>query len=132
MDVLDNQNCFVCGENNPVGLKTSIQVDRDAMSAQCTLTIPTEYQGWEGMVHGGIISALLDEVAAYAGMIVAKTVVTGELKTRFRKPVPVGQQITVSAQVVKHSRRGVMVDAQLSIQDEILASAEAKMVVVRA
>lgn len=83
------------------------------------------------MVHGGIISALLDEVSAYAGMTVATTVVTGELTTRFRKSVPVEQEITVFAQVIKQVRRVVMVEATLVMQGEVLASSEAKMMVVR-
>jgi uncharacterized protein (TIGR00369 family) len=131
MNVFDNQYCFVCGQDNPVGIKTSIKVDKDTQSAQCTLAVSAEYQGWKGMVHGGIISALLDEVSAYAGMTVTDTVVTGELTTRFRKPVPVEQEITVSAQVVKQARRVVMVEAQIVMQGEVLASAEAKMMVVR-
>lgn len=131
MEVLNNQYCFVCGKDNPVGIKTNIDVDKESLKAQSVLAVPEEYQGWKGMVHGGIISALLDEVSAYAGMIVADTVVTGELKTRFHKPVPVGQEICVSARVVKHSRRTVLVEAQLTMQDEVLASSEAKMVMVR-
>jgi uncharacterized protein (TIGR00369 family) len=131
MDISDNQYCFVCGKDNPVGFKTRIEVDRDAQSAQCTLVVPAEYQGWKDMVHGGIISALLDEVSAYAGMTISNTVVTAELKTRFRKPVPVEQEITVSAQVIDQVRRAVMVEAKLTMQGEVLASAEAKMMVVR-
>lgn len=131
MDISDNQYCFVCGPDNPVGFKTTITVNKETKSAQCTLSVPAEYQGWKGMVHGGIISALLDEVSAYAGMTVADTVVTAELKTRFRKPVPVGQEISVSAQVVNQVRRTVIVEARLTIQDEVLASAEAKMMAVR-
>lgn len=131
MEVSDNRYCFVCGPDNPVGLKTNLEVDRDSQSARCTLAVPAEYQGWQGMVHGGIISALLDEVSAYAGMTVAATVVTGELTTRFRKSVPVEQEITVSAQVIKQVRRVVMVEATLVMQGEVLASSEAKMMVVR-
>jgi len=136
MEVSDNQHCFVCGQDNPVGLKTMIDVDRidvdrDAQSAQFTLAVPADFQGWKGMVHGGIISALLDEACAYAAMTFAGTVVTAELKTRFRKPVPVEQEVTVSAQVVKPTRRTVMVEAKLTMQGEVLASAEAKMMVVR-
>lgn len=131
MEVSDNQCCFVCGPDNPVGFKARIEVDQDKRSAQCTLAVAAEYQGWQGMVHGGIISALLDEVSAYAGMTVGSTVVTGELTTRFLKPVPVEQEISVSAQVVKQTRRVVMVVAQLVMQGQLLASAEAKMIVVR-
>jgi len=130
MDVADNQYCFVCGQNNPLGLKATLEVDREAQSASSTLVIPAEFQGWQDMVHGGIISALLDEVCAYAGMTVGHPVVTGELKTRFRKPVPVEQEVTVSARVVKQARRAVQVEAQLTMGGQLLASAEAKMVVV--
>lgn len=131
MEVSDNQYCFVCGSDNPVGFKATIEVDSDKQSAQCTLAVAAEYQGWKGVVHGGIISALLDEVSAYAGMTVSDTVVTGELTTRFLKPVPVEQDLTVSAQVVKQLRRVVTVEARLVMQGEILASSEAKMVVMR-
>ena len=131
MDVSDNQYCFVCGQDNPIGFQTNIMVDREAQSAQITLAVPAEFQGWKGMVHGGIISVLLDEVSAYAGMTVADTVVTGELKSRFHKPVPVEQEITVSAVVISQTRRTVMVEAKLTMQGEVMASAEAKMVIVR-
>ena len=131
MEVSDNQYCFVCGSENPVGFKTRIEVDSDKQRAQCTLAVAAEYQGWQGMVHGGIISALLDEVSAYAGMTVSDTVVTGELTTRFLKPVPVEQELTVSAQVIKQLRRVVTVEARLVMQGEVLASAEAKMVAIR-
>lgn len=131
MDISDNQYCFVCGRDNPLGFKANIEVNREQLSAQCTLAVPAEYQGWQGMVHGGVISALLDEVSVYAGMTVAEPVVTGELKTRFRKPVPVEYEVTVSAQVVKQDRRTILVEAQLTMQGELLASAEAKIVILR-
>jgi len=131
MKISDNQYCFICGQKNPHGLKVTMEVDREAKTATCALSVPAEYQGWQGMVHGGIISALLDEVCAYAGMTVADTVVTGELKTRFRKPVPVEQEVTVSATVTRQVRRTILVEAQLTMAGAVLASAEAKMVIAR-
>ncbi len=131
MNISDNQYCFICGHRNPVGLKATMKVDREGKSAACTLVIPSEYQGWKDMVHGGIISALLDEVCVYAGMTVSDSVVTGELKTRFRKPVPVEQEVTVSARVTNQVRRTVQVEAQLTLEGVVLASAEAKLVIVR-
>ncbi len=131
MKISDNRYCFICGAENPHGLKAKLEVDRKAQSATCTLAVPAEYQGWQGMVHGGIISALLDEVCVYAGMTLADSVVTGELKTRFRSPVPVEQEVTVSAQVINQIRRTVMVEAQLTMEGTLLANAEAKLVIVR-
>jgi uncharacterized protein (TIGR00369 family) len=131
MKIADNQYCFVCGLRNPVGLKVTMGVDRESKSAACTIVIPSEYQGWKDMVYGGIISALLDEVCAYAGMTVGESVVTGELKIRFLKPVPVEQEVIVTARVVNHTRRTVQVDAQFTMKGQVLASAEGKMVIVR-
>jgi len=131
MEVSDNSYCFICGKDNPLGFKAAIEVDREQRRAQCTVTIPAEFQGWQKMVHGGIIASLLDEVCAHAGMTVSESVVTGELKTRFRRPVPVGREVTASAQVTEQVRRTVLVVAQLHLQGELMASAEAKMVIVR-
>ena len=132
MKVSDNQYCFVCGSKNPLGLNAKLEIDRKAQRAECKLSVPAEFQGWEGIVHGGIISALLDEVCVYAGMTVADSVVTGELKTRFRYPLPVEKVVTVCAQVVKQVRRTVLVKAKLSMEGVVLAHAEAKLVVMRA
>lgn len=131
MKVFDNRFCFICGQDNPLGFKAGIETDRQQRSAQFTVTIPAEFQGWQEMVHGGIISALLDEVCAHAGMTVTDTVVTGELKTRFRHPVPVGREVTLRARVTDQQRRTVLVEGQLLMQGRLMASAEARMVVVR-
>ena len=132
MKISNDQYCFICGPGNPVGLQAKINVDQQSHSAACTLVIPMEYQGWKDLVHGGILSALLDEVCAYAGMTMAKTVVTGELKTRFHKPVPVEQEVMVSAKVIRRERRIILVEAQVTMEGVVLTSSEAKMVIVNA
>ena len=71
------------------------------------------------------------ELATGTKLYSGDSVVTGELKTRFRSPVPVAQQVTVSARVVNQVRRTVLVEAKLVMQGKVMASAEAKMVVVR-
>jgi uncharacterized protein (TIGR00369 family) len=131
MQVADNRRCFICGINNPIGLKTRPQRDEAAGRAWMTVTIPAEYQGWEGVVHGGMIAALLDEVSAYAAMGVSKQIVTAELNIRYLKPVPVGCEVSVEAQVRERLRRTIMVDAVMTLSGEELARAEARMVVLK-
>lgn len=131
MDISDNKYCFICGKDNPVGLKADVQVDQQAKSASCRVSVPAEFQGWQGMAHGGIIGALLDEVCAYAGMTVAMPVVTGELKTRYRKPVPVDHMLTISARVTDQRRSTLTVEAELAADGMVLASAVATMVIVK-
>ena len=132
MQVTDNRCCFICGVNNPIGLKTRPSRDEAAGRAWLSVVIPEEFQGWAGVAHGGIIAALLDEVCAYAVMGVSKQIVTAELKIRYLKPVPVGREVTVAAEVRDLVRRSIAVEASLSCAGEILVRAEARMVVLKA
>jgi len=131
MQVTDNRCCFICGANNPIGLKTRPSRDEAAGRAWLSVVIPAEFQGWAGVAHGGIIAALLDEVCAYAVMGVSKQIVTAELTIRYLKPVPVGREVTVAAELRERVRRAISVDAQLTCDGETLARAEARMVVLR-
>lgn len=131
MQVTDNRGCFICGVNNPIGLKTRPSRDEASGRATLTVVIPAEFQGWEGVVHGGITAALLDEVSAYAGMSVSKQIVTAELNIRYLKPVPIGREITIEAQVREQVRRSVLVDAVMTCAGEVLTRAEARMMVLK-
>ena len=131
MQVADNRCCFICGPSNPIGLKVKPCRDETTGRAWMTVVIPPEYQGWEGMAHGGIVAALLDEVSAYAGMSVSKQIVTAALNIRYLKPVPIGREVTVEAQVREQVRRSVMVEAVMTCQGVVLARAEGRMVVLK-
>jgi len=132
MQVTDNRCCFICGADNPVGLKSRPTRDEAAGRAWLNVVIPESFQGWEGVAHGGIIAALLDEVCAYAVMGVSKQVVTAELTVRYLKPVPLGREVTVEAHMRERVRRSITVDAQLTCEGQTLARAEARMVVLKA
>lgn len=131
MQVSDNRCCFICGPHNPIGLKVKPERDEAAGRAWLTVVIPADFQGWEGVAHGGIVAALLDEVSVYAGMGISKQIVTAELTTRYVRPVPVGRDIVVEAKVREHIRRSIRVDAQLTCEGEVLARSEARIVILR-
>jgi hypothetical protein len=59
----NSEDCFICGMENPAGFKLSFHEYPDG-TVRSSLKIKTEYQGWPGIVHGGIIASLLDEVTA--------------------------------------------------------------------
>jgi len=71
-----------------------------------TFTAGPEHQGYDGIMHGGLVSTILDEVMA--GSLYAKglNAVTAKLEVRFRKPTPIGQQLTIIGKIV--GRRGNM------------------------
>lgn len=131
MQVSDNHCCFICGSENPIGLKVRPQRDEAAGRAWLKVVIPAEFQGWEGVAHGGIIAALLDEVSAYATMSVSKQVVTAELNVRYLKPVPLGREITVEAHLRERVRRSITVDAVMTCEGEVLARSTGRMVVLK-
>lgn len=125
----DYDKCFGCGSGNPIGLKLRFE-NRNGL-ARAEFTPGPEYQGWPGVVHGGIISAVLDEAMGYAALFQGKKVVTGKLEIRFRKPAPVGEKLTIEGRVVRESKLFLVTEAAVSLGDgTLLAEATGVMVII--
>jgi len=99
-----NQWCFACGTENPIGLQLTFTEKDESYST--IFTAGPQHQGYDGIMHGGLVSTVLDEVMA--GYLYAKgfNAVTAKLEVRFRKPTPIGQQLTVIARIA--NKRGTM------------------------
>lgn len=130
MKVADDSSCFVCGAENPIGLKAEFSTDVEGCSSHATLQLPAEFQGWQDVIHGGILASLLDEACIYACRAKADQCVTAELQIRFRKPVPVGAMVVVSGQLTDSSRKIWQASAQLKIDDTLYAEAAAKVFIL--
>ena len=99
-----NQWCFVCGKENPIGLQlTFIEKDESYIT---TFTARPEYQGYDGIMHGGLVSTILDEVMVRYLNAKGLNAVTAKLEVRFRKPTPIGQQLTATGRIA--GKRGNM------------------------
>jgi acyl-coenzyme A thioesterase PaaI-like protein len=109
--VREDHWCFGCGRQNPIGLKLTFFDDRDGVWAPWTPL--REHQGYEGIVHGGLITTVLDEVMGWAIYIRKLWAVTGSINVRFRKPVHVGEELTARAWVESVHGRKVDVRANL-------------------
>lgn len=85
-------------------------------------------------MHGGVVSALLDEVMGWATVREGgRFSYTGELRVRFRSPVPAGEEIVVRGRVVRHTRRLDFTEAEVRDGDDrLLASADGKFVLLDA
>ncbi len=127
MRAVDDGRCFVCGKDNPIGLKAVFLHDPVRRRAEATLRIPDQFQGWQGITHGGIISALLDEICAQACLCSGLQVVTSELKLRYRAPVPTDLPITVVGEVVSERHRLITAKGRLELDGKIMAEAEATL-----
>ena len=122
--------CFVCGPDNPIGLKVLFTTDKDTNTSHAQLQLSEHYQGWQGVVHGGILASLLDEACIYACRAKADQCVTAELQIRYRKPVPVGAEVTLVGKLLDSSRKIWQASAQLKIDGALYAEATAKVFVL--
>lgn len=130
MKVDEDGFCFVCGPRNESGLMARFETDAEKRSAVCRLVVPARFQGWRQMVHGGIVATLLDEACIYACRAGGGNFVTGEIRVRYRQPVPVDTPLTVRAEVVGGRRRLLEARALLEIAGEVHAEAETKVFAV--
>jgi len=122
--------CFVCGQQNPIGLKAEFNSDKESCTSSAILRLQSDFQGWHDVIHGGVVAALLDEACVYACMAKAEQVVTAELQVRYRKPVPVGAEVEVVGRLLDSSRKVWQATAQLKIAGSLHAEATAKVFIL--
>ena len=96
--------CFVCGQDNPQGFKIQVRYSEAELAAETELSIPREYQGWAEVIHGGILSTLLDELMAHAIWRFAGPGLTISMEVRFHAPLKPNEAIRVRG--VMHTPNG--------------------------
>ncbi len=130
MEFIDDGKCFACGRENPIGLKLEFHLDADGR-AVTTFSPREEYQGFAGVVHGGIVCALMDEAMAWTLILHDMMAVTVSLSARFRRPVRVGSQVTVTGEIVKNGRKRCALRAEVrDAEGELAAEADGTFLVV--
>jgi uncharacterized protein (TIGR00369 family) len=112
-----NQNCFVCGVNNPNGLRLSFEVDKERQTLKTTFIASPTFQGWDGIVHGGIISTLLDEAMAKLVYELGYQAVTASLEIKFKKPAPILEPLLVYGEITEVSKRLIRAKARVAKED---------------
>ena len=119
--------CFACGKANPIGLK--LEFERTDEECSATFIPQREHQSYDGRMHGGLISTLLDEVMGnYLYIATGKPAYTAKIEVRFRQPVFIGEKIKAVARLKRKKGRLVEMTAQIIKEDGVLAAeAEAKM-----
>lgn len=126
---LEQENyCFVCGKNNPRGLKLKINADNG--KTEFVFRARKEYEGWKGIIHGGIVSTLLDEAMVWACTSAGYKTVTAEINVRFRKPLYVGTTVKVEGRIEDVKKRLIIAYGVVFDDKEIYAEGRGKFFIV--
>jgi uncharacterized protein (TIGR00369 family) len=128
-----SRSCFVCGRENPVGLKVKWDQHPETGEIRGTVTVPEHFNGYPGVTHGGIVGALLDETGGRTILIDGgfdDLMVTARLEVVYRRPTPTGVPLEVVGRLVKRSRTRAEAKAELRVPDGTV-TARATVVLAR-
>jgi len=126
----NSKNCIICGLDNPIGVKAYFYDLEDGTLASL-FSFSLEHQSYPERVHGGMSSALLDELMGRVIWITEPTTyaVTTSMQVSFRKPVPYGVPLKARAEITFNSLRGYTAKGEIyNMNGETLVSATAKYV----
>lgn len=119
---IDDQTCFGCGADNPIGLQMKFFTDEQRVYS--FVTVPPNMAGWDQTVHGGVLSTILDEIMGWSVIYLLKKIgVTKSMSVEFLKPVHVEKQLTVVGVIEEiRSERQVMVSGAIYADNDILCT----------
>lgn len=115
----------MCGRENPLGLAARWEMDRERGEVLARLEIPEHFNGFPGTVHGGILSALLDEAAVRTALLdggFEDLMVTAKLEVVFRRPTPTRTPIAVVARLVRRAGSRAQAEAEIRLPDGTVAA----------
>ena len=108
-----DKECFACGPENPHGLRMCFESSGGKIRSK--LVIKQAFRGWSNLVHGGIISTMLDETMSWAVInFTGKFMLTRSMTVAFKKPLRVGAVVTVTGYIKEQSsERKALVVAEI-------------------
>ena len=127
----DNDYCFVCGKKNHRGLQLRFSYKKESNQVDAEICFPDHFQGWAGIVHGGLISTALDEIMVKATEAKGLVCVTAEIIIEFKKPATTNTRYFLSGKIVEIRHKLAFTESHLIDKDKnIIAKARAKFFIV--
>ena len=114
--MLQSKDCYVCGIENPAGLKISFFYDGSSVSAE--FTPGEEFCGFNGIVHGGIIYALADEAMMHLVWASGRRATSAEIKMRYHNYARTGVKLKLTAEFEEIKPRLITARCRISDNDE--------------
>jgi len=125
-------SCFVCGDANPFGLK--LRFETDDRIVQTRFVPRPEHIGFKGVVHGGLLATVLDEIMVWACAVPTRQFAfCAELNVRYLRPLPPGDEVLVTGELTAN-RKGRIFEAKATVQDrggQMLAEATGKYLPIK-
>lgn len=128
---MTDHHCFGCGQLNEHGLRLEFSQDPEGYGVFASFVPPSRTEGYTGMVHGGIITTVLDEVMAWSLARHGIWAVTGQLTTRYRKPVMLGEATTATGYLLRDRGRAIEMRGEIRHDADGALLAEATAMFIR-
>ena len=119
-------HCAVCDLANPKGLNIEYVLAKDGEEVKASFWCDKNYEGYPGVMHGGMITAIFDGAMGNCLFAYGKAAVTVEITTRFKHPVAIQQYATVSARITRFSYPLYLLEAEMSQDGIVKATAKGK------
>jgi len=122
----NSDHCFVCGRRNPHGLYMTFY-DNGRDEVYSDYSVPYEYQSYPGIVHGGVIAAMLDEVVGRVAMIEDHHhfMMSVKLEVKYRHPVPTETPLKILSRIIRLRGRLGKAVGEIYLPDGKVAAASA-------
>jgi acyl-coenzyme A thioesterase PaaI-like protein len=120
--------CFVSGEQNPMGI--AIQVRRDGEAVVADVELGPAFEGAPARAHGGIVAAVFDDVLGYLLSLNHQPGFTGELAVRYEAPTPILRPLEFRARIVRRDGRKLYTEAVARSDGEVVATATATFITI--
>ena len=128
---VSHNNCIVCGDNNPVSLGLRFEAESDG-SVRSSFRGSSLFQGYSGILHGGIIATLLDSTMTHCLFHHGIKAVTGDIQVRFLKPVPFNSLLTLRAKLVSSYPPLYKLDSEVLCDKQVMARCQGRFMVDKA
>ncbi len=122
-------NCFICGEKNPIGMKLKFNYEDEKATTEVKL--PKHFEGYDNIIHGGIVTALLDEAMAKIILYKNMKAVTVNINVDFLRPLSPLKDYMIEGKIVRIDRKVIYAEARIFSENKIFAKAAAKFFVVK-
>jgi acyl-coenzyme A thioesterase PaaI-like protein len=124
-------SCFGCGLENETGLRLDgFEVDGNTVAA--VFEPPERFQGFDGVLHGGVVATALDEISAWAAMLTNSVFVfTAKLEISYRKPAPLGAPLILRGTVFDRRGKRLRIDADIMDGETVLAQSHGLFMVAK-